>query len=94
MNAGGKTIGALGCNVTGPTTAASLAQVVAVARAADVVVIMAGLDQTLERESLDRIETTLPPHQIELINTVSLSSGAVHVRMLHVWEKMQDCTRP
>ena len=53
MNRGGKTTGAAGCDVAGMSTD-GIAEAVAVAKAADVVVLAMGIDQSQEREGLDR----------------------------------------
>ena len=67
MNAGGSVTGAAGCGVAG-TDASGIAASVAVAKAADIVVV--GLDQGQEREGLDRTITTLPGVQTQLVAEV------------------------
>lgn len=59
-----------GCTFTN-CTSASTDEVVAIAKEADRVVLVMGLDQTLEREKLDRQELGLPGHQEELITAVA-----------------------
>ncbi|KAF8024900.1 hypothetical protein BT93_F1905 [Corymbia citriodora subsp. variegata] len=49
----------------------SIAQAVEVAKAADHVVLIMGLDQTQEREKFDRVNLVLPGRQRELITTVA-----------------------
>lgn len=67
-NAGGTTVGVQGCAVAGGTDNTTAA--VAAASRADAVVILAGIDQTQEREGLDRTITTLPGFQVGLVNAV------------------------
>ena len=55
---------------------ALLAAAVASAAAADAVVLVLGLDQSLEREQLDRYNTTLPPAQSELFAAVAAAAAA------------------
>jgi len=70
-NAAAATTGALGCSsVTSPPDATALASALETARAADTVIIMAGIDQSLEREGLDRITTNVSVCQQELIDQV------------------------
>ncbi|KAF8024901.1 hypothetical protein BT93_F1906 [Corymbia citriodora subsp. variegata] len=49
----------------------TIAQAVEVAKAADHVVLIMGLDQTQEREDFDRVDLVLPGRQQELITTVA-----------------------
>ncbi|KAI3442744.1 Fn3_like domain-containing protein [Psidium guajava] len=49
----------------------SIAQAVEVAKAADHVMLIMGLDQTQEREDFDRVDLVLPGRQQELITTVA-----------------------
>ncbi|XP_056167228.1 probable beta-D-xylosidase 7 [Syzygium oleosum] len=49
----------------------SIAQAVEVAKAADHVVLIMGLDQTQEREDFDRVDLVLPGRQQEFITTVA-----------------------
>ncbi|GFQ04441.1 probable beta-d-xylosidase 7 [Phtheirospermum japonicum] len=52
-------------------TSASIDEAVDVAKQADYVVLVMGLDQTLEREKLDRLELGLPGNQENLITSVA-----------------------
>lgn len=52
-------------------TSASTDEAVAISKETDHVVLVMGLDQTLEREKLDRLELGLPGHQEELITAVA-----------------------
>ena len=63
-NAGGTTAGVAGCSVAGG--GGDVDGAVAAAKAADSVVLALGIDQSVEREGLDRINTTLPGQQAEL----------------------------
>jgi beta-D-xylosidase 4 len=70
MNAGGKVVASEGCTIKDPANPAMMAAAVAAAKSADVVVIMAGIDQSQEAEGRDRINTTLPGAQPELIRQI------------------------
>ena len=68
-NAGGSTTGALGCQVNSPWTG-GIGEAVAVATAADYVVLMLGLNLTVEDEGLDRHNITLPGVQEQLAQAI------------------------
>ncbi|KAL1744725.1 glycoside hydrolase family 3 protein [Schizophyllum fasciatum] len=59
----------LGTNVTG-NDADDLDAAVAVAQAADVVIYVGGIDSTVEKETLDRLEISWPDNQLALINAL------------------------
>ena len=67
-NTGGTTVSALGCPVDGPP--AQIDQARAVAATADVVILLMGLDIHQEDEGLDRVETTLPGYQVDLVQAI------------------------
>jgi len=67
-NAGGKVTGVLGCDVNSKTD--GIAQAVAAAKAADVAVLVMGIDGSIEAEGRDRYNTTLPGLQIKLVTEV------------------------
>jgi len=69
-NAGGKTTYAQGCSVAG-TEGNDIKGAVAVASAADAIVLAVGIDQTQEREGHDRVITTLPGQQELLVSSVA-----------------------
>eukprot|EP00041_Stephanoeca_diplocostata_P032218 m.1026122 g.1026122 ORF g.1026122 m.1026122 type:complete len:760 (+) comp24107_c2_seq13:156-2435(+) len=69
-NAAGTTKGVLGCPISGPAPPESITEAVALAQTADVVVLMVGIDQSQEREGMDRIITSLPGQQSELVKAV------------------------
>ncbi len=56
-----------GCSVAGPKDEALFATAVEAARRADVVIMVCGVDQTVDREAHDRKNTDLPGVQHELI---------------------------
>ncbi|CAI9765614.1 unnamed protein product [Fraxinus pennsylvanica] len=60
----------VGCNKDSQIEAAAKA-----AAASDVVIIVVGLDQSIEREGLDRINLTLPGFQEKLVNEVANSTN-------------------
>lgn len=61
-----------------------LTAAIAAAKAADAVVLVLGLDQSLEREQLDRVNMTLPSAQIDLFNAVkSVAKGPIIVVLVH-----------
>ena len=81
--------GAQGCSVAG-TTGNNIADAVALAKTADVVILALGIDDGQEREGLDRTITTFPGQQTDLLsqiialnnpNTVlvSFSGGAMSI---------------
>ena len=59
----------MGCGVTAPN-ASGLEEAVRVAKDVDVAVMFVGLDDTLEKETLDREQLGLPAHQLELVQRV------------------------
>lgn len=59
-----------GCNAVN-CTSATIDEAVDIAKKVDYVVLVMGLDQTQEREELDRIDLVLPGKQEELINSVA-----------------------
>lgn len=67
--ASGSVTGAAGCSVAGTSTS-NIAAAVAVAAAADVVILAVGIDDSQEREGLDRVITTLPGVQTQLVAEV------------------------
>lgn len=67
-NVGGTTTSSLGCEID--STKNEIAQAVAAANAADVVVLTMGLDQSQETEGRDRIISTLPGLQIKLAQSI------------------------
>ncbi|KAE8653893.1 putative beta-D-xylosidase 7 [Hibiscus syriacus] len=62
-----------GCNAVNCSYAFT-GQAVKVAKRAEYVVLVMGLDQTQEREELDRVDLVLPPKQQKLISTVARAS--------------------
>ncbi|PKI48766.1 hypothetical protein CRG98_030848 [Punica granatum] len=62
-----------GCDSVACTTA-SVDRAVEIAKSADRVVMFMGLDQTQEREELDRVDLVLPGKQQQLIEAVALAS--------------------
>lgn len=60
----------VGCNDDSQIEAAANA-----AAASDVVIIVVGLDQSIEREGLDRVNLTLPGFQEKLVNEVANSTN-------------------
>ena len=69
LNEGGNTTGALGCQVNSPSTS-GFAEAIAVAEAADYIVLMLGLNLTIEDEGLDRHNITLPGVQEQLAQAI------------------------
>ncbi|XP_048496996.1 probable beta-D-xylosidase 7 isoform X2 [Beta vulgaris subsp. vulgaris] len=59
-----------GCNAV-ECSSAEVEQVVEIAKAVDYVVLVMGLDQTQEREKLDRVDLVLPGKQQSLIKSVA-----------------------
>ncbi|CAF3013227.1 unnamed protein product [Rotaria sp. Silwood2] len=57
---------AFGCQISG-TNQTDFAEAIELARRADFVFYIGGLDQSIEREDLDRISITLPDIQLELL---------------------------
>lgn len=66
-NVGGKTVGAMGCPVNG--NAVNISAIVA-AQAADIVVMVMGIDGSIEAEGRDRTTTTLPGVQPQLVQAI------------------------
>ncbi|XP_068642934.1 probable beta-D-xylosidase 7 [Aristolochia californica] len=60
-----------GCDTVACNSSVSITKAVKVAKAADYVVLIMGLDQTLEREEFDRVELGLPRKQRTLITHVA-----------------------
>ena len=56
-----------GCSVTGPKDDTMFDEAVAAAKNADVVIVVCGVDQSVDREGLDRTDITLPGVQHDLI---------------------------
>ena len=69
-NRGGETTFAQGCSVAA-TTGNDIAGAVKVAAAASAIVLAVGIDQSQEREGLDRTITTLPGAQEELVAQIA-----------------------
>jgi beta-D-xylosidase 4 len=67
-NTGGTTVSALGCKIDGIFE--NIAEAVEVAKSADTIVLLVGLDNSQEEEGLDRIHTTLPGHQQQLVQAI------------------------
>ena len=57
----------LGTNVTTTNDTSGFAAAVAAAKRADAVIFAGGLDETVERESLDRLNVTWPGNQLDLV---------------------------
>jgi beta-glucosidase-like glycosyl hydrolase len=68
-NKGGKTVYSQGCAVNSTSTAGFDAAIAA-AKASDYVVLIIGIDQTIEREGYDRIDITLPGVQEQFAKMV------------------------
>jgi hypothetical protein len=78
-NVGGTTLYAEGCDVL-CTNTSGFAQAVAVAHQSDVIVILAGINQQIEREGYDRVSIDLPGYQHQLIaNMTALNKPTVLV---------------
>jgi beta-glucosidase-like glycosyl hydrolase len=65
----GSTVGVQGCDVNSGRD--DIASAVAAAKDADVVIIIAGIDDSLEREGLDRITIDLPGLQPKLVDAIA-----------------------
>lgn len=63
-----------GCDGGPECPSAQIEQAVEVAKKADYVVLVMGLDQSVEREERDRVHLDLPGKQLELINSVAEAS--------------------
>ena len=61
----------LGTGVTTTNDTSGFAAAVAAAQGADAVVFAGGLDETVERESLDRLNVTWPGNQLDLIKELA-----------------------
>lgn len=66
-----KTVYYPGCDTVACSSASSIDKAVNIAKGADHVVLMMGLDQTQEKEELDRVDLVLPGRQQELITRVA-----------------------
>jgi len=66
-----KVMSALGCTVNGPVNEQWLNEAVELAREADIAIVVAGDDQTVDHEQLDRKDIALPGAQHRLIEAVS-----------------------
>ena len=71
-----------GCGVASPVKPAEIAAAVAAAKAADAVVVVAGLDATQESEGHDRSSLLLPAGQLTLIEAVAAAASAPIVLLL------------
>lgn len=69
-NANGSTVRSMGCTVSSMDNN-GIAQAVAVAKEADDVILMVGIDGSQENEGLDRYNTTLPGLQHELVRQIA-----------------------
>jgi len=72
-NVGGNTVYAEGCAIN-TTSTAGFAAAVAAAKAADYVVLVLGIDETIEKEGHDRIQITLPGVQEQFVQAI-LATG-------------------
>jgi beta-D-xylosidase 4 len=80
QEAGFKVISAAGTTVNG-TSSASFAEAIHVAQLADIIVFAGGIDNTLEREGLDRNTISWPGNQLDLMkNLASLGKPLVVVQ--------------
>ena len=68
-NSGGWTKGAQGCDVASNDTS-RISSAAALAASADIIILAVGVDQSQEREGLDRTITTFPGVQLQLIDSV------------------------
>jgi beta-D-xylosidase 4 len=82
-NAGGITTSTLGCNVTDPNTT-GFAAAIAAAQAADTIVLMMGIDGTVENEMLDRQSIDLPSVQHELVRAIVSAVGNASKQLVMV----------
>jgi len=69
LNKGGTTVYEKGCDINSTSTTGFTAAVNA-AKAADYVVLVIGIDQSIEREGYDRVDITLPGVQEEFIKLI------------------------
>eukprot|EP00977_Amphora_coffeiformis_P029680 scaffold42300_cov168-Amphora_coffeaeformis.AAC.4 len=67
-NTGGTIVSALGCHVDGPWE--NISEAKEVSATADIIIILVGLDRSQEDEGKDRVETTLPGHQIAIVEAI------------------------
>jgi len=67
-NTGGITVPALGCHVDGSWE--NISQAKEISATADSIIILVGLDRSQEDEGKDRVEITLPGHQIALVEAI------------------------
>jgi beta-glucosidase-like glycosyl hydrolase len=81
-NVGGQTVTAPGCNLT-TNSSAGVAQAVGVAKGADVIVMMVGINYEIEGESLDRTSIDLPSVQHSLIATMAALGKPLVVVLLN-----------
>lgn len=81
INVGGSVTGAQGCDVASNDTS-KIAAAVAVAKSADFVILTMGIDQSQEREGLDRTITTLPGVQSQLVDQVLAAKQNKNVVMV------------
>jgi len=79
-NKGGKTVYARGCEISGTSTE-GFAEAVAAAKDADFVILILGINSTIEREAFDRVDITLPGVQEQFAHTI-LSVGKPTVLVL------------
>ena len=63
-----------GCRIAEPIDSASVAAAVRVAKDADTVIVVVGLDESQEGEGHDRTSLLLPPNQVALIEAVAAAS--------------------
>jgi len=68
-NKGGSTVYYQGCQISGNSTT-GFAEAVNAAKEADYVVLLLGINQSIEREALDRVTITLPGVQEEFAHTI------------------------
>lgn len=66
QQAGFEVVYALGTNITTNDTS-GIAAAVAAAKSADAVIFAGGLDETVEREEIDRLNVTWPGRQLDLV---------------------------
>ncbi|CAK0841633.1 unnamed protein product [Prorocentrum cordatum] len=80
-NAGGQTVGVVGVGVAGGPNNISAA--VEAAQAADVVVLVVGIDGSQEGEEHDRSDCGLPGHQPELVEAISALKKPTVMVLIH-----------
>ena len=69
-NVGGQTVLAQGCSIAGKPNAAAMSAAISAAKASDHIILAVGLDQSQEREGLDRTIISLPGAQPQLVEAV------------------------